>query len=290
MRRSSSSRAASGSAKGAPRTSARAGPRHRPSASSQRRGRRSRVIPQALVASPLLEAREPTDVGLIGHDRQSVPGRHPLDQLDVADLAKCLPHTVDVDLEGAQGVARGLLSPQSVHEAIGGDHVRCGQGEHGEDDHADAAARGGRPDPPRPPPADRAAGTPRRQASGPTSRTKVSTRSRFGSAGLGVRADQQARSRFQRLHWGGVAHVDIRPVRRCHRAGNVTARPGGSIPVVDRSSTATPFRASRPMSGRDWGLIPTPTTSGRTTPTGPSASPPFASATPTSASRPVARR
>ena len=34
------------------------------------------------------------------------------------------------------------------------------------------------------------------------------------------------------------------------------------------------------MSGKDSGLIPTPTTSGRTTPTGPSASPPFASSNP----------
>ena len=54
----------------------------------QRRGRRSRVIPQALVPRAPLEAREPADVGLIGRDRQSVPGRHPLDQLDIADLTQ----------------------------------------------------------------------------------------------------------------------------------------------------------------------------------------------------------
>ena len=158
---------------------------------SQRLGRRSRVIPQPLGAGPLLEAGEPTDVGLIRHDRQSVTGRHPLDQLDLADLAQCLPDTVDVDLEGAQGVARRLLSPQPVHQTIGGDHVRCAQGEHREHDPLTRRPQGDVPIP-----LGRLQRTEQPELHGARlvapARTEVFHAFSVWSAGLGVPAHQQA--------------------------------------------------------------------------------------------------
>ena len=109
--RSSSSRTASGSANGTSRTSVRAGPRHRPSASSKRCCCRGRFISQALVSRTLLERRESADVGLFGCDREPVAGRNSLDQLSFTDLAERRAHPVDVDTERGQWLPRGMLSP-----------------------------------------------------------------------------------------------------------------------------------------------------------------------------------
>ena len=139
---SSSSRTASASANGASRTSASAGPRHRPSASFSVAAAAAGLSLQTFVSRASLERGELADVGVIGWARDSVAGRHALNQLPVAapvasavvalvtEVVEGLADLMYVDLERSERILRRLLAPQPVDKAVGGDHVRSGKGEH----------------------------------------------------------------------------------------------------------------------------------------------------------------
>ena len=73
-------RAISACAKGAPRTSASAGPRHRLSAAAQRRGRLRRLAVRQLATAPPDQRREPVGVDRSGIDAHAVPASAGLDE------------------------------------------------------------------------------------------------------------------------------------------------------------------------------------------------------------------